>query len=481
MDEEPQQSMDTSGTPPAAAAPAKGKGMWIGIVVVVIVIVILLAAVFGGLFGAPTQLPQAVYHVGYPEDAIKYMPTLWANRQQWTASWYFSEGLKEQSFIDDLKGLGIDVTRIEGTAPTTSTDANILQSSTIFNTNYTATFNDPAPGLFAPNGYDGIFLLALAMAKANTTDTTQQTFKDAMRAVSNPPGTTIRPTEWSKALTEIAANRDVDYIGAAGALNLDAAGEPTSDYEVWRVNASGGIERKLFIADGSWAQPAPPMPGTREDTRPPTPTALNMKFGAVLSFTGGLQRFGPDIRNGTNLAIQHINNQGGIWGGTASIVYEDDATTPATGQNAASKLINTDNVDAILGSLASSVSEKVYEVAKPAGVAVMSPASTSPLFTTLDDVDLFWRTAPSDALQGKAAALYAYRDAGWRRVSVFHINNPYGDGLGGVFESDFKSRGGTVLRNVEYDVPRASYDSELGTLFTPTAARAPPAPRREEP
>lgn len=467
-----------------AAPPAKGKGMWIGIVVVVIVIVLLLVAVFGGFFAPPApNLPEAVYHVGYPGDAIKYLPTVWANRAQWTAKWYFSEGLKDQAFIDQLKGQGIDVAQIVGTAPTTSEEPTILASLTAFNENYTARFGDTTAGLFAPNGYDGIFVMALAMAKANTSDATTAAFKQAMRDVSNPPGTQIRPGEWSKALTEIAAGRDIDYVGASGAVNFDAFGEVASDYEVWGVNAAGQIIRKQFIPEGSWqGAPAPaPAVDTRGDN-PPRPAQLNVKFGTILSFTGALEIFGPDIRNATILAAEQVNNNGGIWGGTITLFHEDDGTNPTIGSQAASKLINTDNVDAILGSLASSVSQKVYEVAKPAGVAVMSPASTSPLFTTLDDVDLFWRTAPSDALQGKAAALYAYRDAGWRKVSVFVINNPYGNGLGDVFSADFENRGGDVLRKVSYEPDRPSYDSELGTLFTPGAQPAPPIrmPRWDE-
>jgi len=458
--------------------------MWIGLIIVVIVIVILLAAVFGGFLAPPaTTVPEAVYHVGYPGDAIKYLPTVWTNRAIWPAKWFFSEGLRDQGFIDQLKATGVNVSQIVGTAPTTSQDPSILASATIFNSNYTTRFGDSTVGLFASQAYDGIFVMALAMAKANTTDTTSTAFKQAMRDVSNPPGTAIRPTEWVKAITEFAAGRDIDYVGASGAGNFDQYGEVGSDYEVWGVNAAGTIFQKQFIAEGSWSGAPTPAPGvaTRGDSRP-KPMALPIKFGTIMSMTGSLGLYGPDIRNGTIMAAENINNNGGVWGGTVTLVHEDDATNPTVGASAATKLVTIDNVDAILGSLASSVSQKVYEVAKPAGVAVMSPASTSPLFTTLDDVDLFWRTAPSDALQGKAAALYAYRDAGWRKVSVFNINNAYGNGLGDVFSSDFATRGGQVLRKIPYEPDKASYDSELATLFTPVAARAPPAraPRLED-
>ncbi len=470
-------------TPPTPA-PSTGKGMWIGLVIVVIVIVILLAAVFGGLLAPPaTTVPQAVYHVGYPGDAIKYLPTVWTNRALWTAKWFFSEGLRDQGFINQLKTAGVNVSQIVGTAPTTSQDPAIRASETIFNENYTAMFGDATVGLFASQAYDGIFVMALAMAKANTTDTTSSAFKQAMRDVSNPPGTVIRPRDWAKAITEIAAGRDIDYVGASGAVNFDQYGEVGSDYEVWGVNAAGTIFQKQFIAEGSWAPAPRPAPaiGTRGDPRP-VPTALPIKFGTILSMTGSLGLYGPDIQNATDMAAADINTNGGVWGGTVTLVHDDDATNPTTGANVATKQTTIDNVDAILGSLASSVSQTVFGIANASGVAELSPASTSPLFTNLDTTDLFWRTAPSDALQGKAAALYAYRDAGWRKVSVFNINNAYGNGLGDVFSSDFTTRGGQVLRKVSYEPDKTSYDSELATLFTPVAARAPPvrAPRPED-
>ncbi len=472
--------MEEQSAPEAPAAPpaAKGRGMWIGIVVVAIVIIILLAAVFGGLFRtADTRTPQAVYHIGYPGDAIKYLPSLWANRAQWTAAWFFSEGLRDQTFISDLETAGVNVSQIEGTAPVASTDPQQAPSTQAFTENYTTRFGDTTIGLFAAEGYDGIFVMSLAMALANTTDTNSQAFKDAMRNVSNPPGALIRPGQWTGAMENITAGNDIDYQGASSAVNFDEFGEIRSDYEVWGPNATGDIVQKRSIPDRSWEQPAPPAPapGLRGDALP-RPLQLSPKFGTVLSMTGGLELYGPDIRNATILAAEQINAQGGIGGGTISLVHEDDGTDPTIGQQACSKLVNTDNVDAILGSLASSVSNSCYQVASPAGVAMLSPASTWAGFTGLDTLDLFWRTAPSDALQGEAAAWYAYVIKGWRTVSIFHLDNLYGTGLGDVFEKAFETRGGVVLRNIGYTAGRPSYDSELGSLFTPGSQGAPPAP-----
>src|SRR2546428_4779840 len=153
---------------PPTPAPSKGKGMWIGLIVVVIVIVVLLGAVFGGLLAPPaTTVPQAVYHVGYPGDAIKYLPTVWTNRAQWTAKWFFSEGLRDQGFVDQLKAAGVNVSQIAGTAPTTSQDAAILDCETIFTQNYPCRLGDNTPELFASRVYFCSFVIASAFANAN--------------------------------------------------------------------------------------------------------------------------------------------------------------------------------------------------------------------------------------------------------------------------------------------------------------------------
>ena len=85
-----------------------------------------------------------------------------------------------------------------------------------------------------------------AFAKANTTDTSSAAWKQAMRDVSNPPGTVIRPTEWTKAKAELAAGRDIDYVGASGAVNFDQFG---NNGPLWgrrfRIAATSSSKRRM--------------------------------------------------------------------------------------------------------------------------------------------------------------------------------------------------------------------------------------------
>lgn len=440
--------------------------MWVAIAVI-IVVVALLGVYFSGILNAPAgpDLPTAVYLIGYPGDAIKIVPPWYTNRAQWPVKWMYSEGLQSQDFINQLSGQGVDVSQIEGTAPTAPLNATYNVTSSSFDTAFKAKYgHDPA--LFASNSYDAVFVIALAMEQAQTTNTNSSAFKAALRSVTSPGGVQIYPGQWLKARQAIENGTKIKYFGASGSLVFDANGEVSSDYEVWDINATGQIVQKLYIPDGSWNSTGAASlksASTGLSTQALTPAP---KIGTVMSITGSLALFGYDDQNGTDLAASDINSQGGIRGSPLTMVHQDDATDPTTGASVAQAEI-TAGVQAIVGSLASSVSQAVFAKVVPAGIIEISPASTSPYFTTADTTDQFWRTVASDALQGQAAAYYAYQFAGYRKMSVMFIDNAYGQGLSSVFIQAFKARGGTIYRSVAFEANQASYTSQLNTLFTP--------------
>ncbi len=81
---------------------------------------------------------------------------------------------------------------------------------------------DPA-ATYAPQAYDAGFLLALAVAKNGNAG--RAGLSAALREVAGPPGEKILPGEWTKAAGLIAAGTDIDYDGAGGPLDFDAAGD----------------------------------------------------------------------------------------------------------------------------------------------------------------------------------------------------------------------------------------------------------------
>ncbi|RLA78156.1 MAG: amino acid ABC transporter substrate-binding protein, partial [Deltaproteobacteria bacterium] len=168
--------------------------------------------------------------------------------------------------------------------------------------------------------------------------------------------------------------------------------------------------------------------------------AQEVKVGTLLSHTGPLKEFGPNLKNGCELAAKQMAEAGF----KIKLIHEDSETSAIPAINAAKKLVEVDKVIAIVGALASGVTIPVAEsVTIPKGVIQISPASTSPLITVLPadkGRDFLFRTCPSDALQGVVAGKLAAEH--YKTAAVLYVNNPYGQGLAEQFKRSFEKRGG---------------------------------------
>lgn len=203
----------------------------------------------------------------------------------------------------------------------------------------------------------------------------------------------------------------------------------------------------------------------------PALAACSTTIGSVMSLTGSLGVLGQQIAKGAQLAVADLNAAGGANGCTVSLSLLDDQTSASVGVDAAKKLVDVQHVPAIVGALSSGVSAAILtSVATPSKVVLISPASTSPTFTQLGKdgkTDGYWfRTTPSDALQGVAMAKVAL-DAGIKKAAVLYLNNAYGQGLSSEFANAFGKLGGTVTQNVVYNPSQPSYRSEVNKALSP--------------
>ena len=186
--------------------------------------------------------------------------------------------------------------------------------------------------------------------------------------------------------------------------------------------------------------------------------AQEVKIGAVMSTTGPLQVYGEAGLKGIQLAIDEINEAGGVLGQTVTLVPADDATNPQVGVDAAQRLVNVDGVAGIVGALSSGVTIPIATtVSATAGVPQISTASTSPVISTLDDGGFLFRTTPHDALQGAVLA-DVVSEQGIDKVAVVYVNNDYGKGLADAFAGSY---GGEVTASIAYEERQASYRGEL--------------------
>lgn len=211
-----------------------------------------------------------------------------------------------------------------------------------------------------------------------------------------------------------------------------------------------------------------PTPGTSATQ---TSGTESLKIGTLLPATGDLASVGQPMLAAVPLLVNTVNQCGGVNGKPVTLVTADDQTDPAAGVEAMTKLAEVDKVAGVVGSFASGVSNAAVDVAVRNRVMLISPGSTSPIFTERakkGDLQGYWaRTAPPDTYQAKALAKLA-QEKGFKTVSTLVINNDYGVAFEQEFVKAFKALGGTVVNEANptrYDPKNTTFDTEVKAAF----------------
>ncbi len=252
---------------------------------------------------------------------------------------------------------------------------------------------------------------------------------------------------------------------------------------LWRSLAVLGAASLALTACGG-TEPAettapPPSPGaetappadTPEPTTEPTESAPpeqntgdgTLTIGTLLPQTGSLAFLGPPEFAGVDLAVQEINKAGGVLG---KDIEKFDSDSGDTSTDIASQSVDrllSQGADVIIGAASSSVSFTVIDKITGAGVVHFSPANTSPDFTTYDDKGLYFRTAPSDVLQGRTLGDLIISE-GNASVGILALQDAYGEGLANNAEKSINSQGGDTVAKVFYDPKAAEFSAEVSKI-----------------
>jgi branched-chain amino acid transport system substrate-binding protein len=240
----------------------------------------------------------------------------------------------------------------------------------------------------------------------------------------------------TRAFAAVAASSLV--LAACGGGDDDAAGDDTETDDSAQSQPAGGG------ADGD----------------------LTLKVGTVLPQTGNLAFLGPPEEAGVALAAKEINDAD--LGITVEVTYGDSGDTDNKAYATTVPQLLSAGVNVIVGAASSGVSKLFIDEVTAAGVLQISPANTSPDFTDWDDDNLYWRTAPSDLLQGDVLGNLVAED-GNQTASILYINDAYGTGLEKAFTEVFEAAGGEVVASESYNTGDTTFDAQISTL---TAANA---------
>jgi ABC-type branched-subunit amino acid transport system substrate-binding protein len=309
---------------------------------------------------------------------------------------------------------------------------------------------------YAAETYDATTVIALAVAKAKS---------DGIEYAKEINGITRsgeKCKDFKTCLAIIDKGGDPDYDGVSGPIEFSGNGEPLqASYGVLNFDDKNRIDDakttyKQAKAPASADVPAVDVVGTRAGDG-------ELKIGTILPQTGSLAFLGPPEFAGFDLALKDINDNGGVLGKpvVGSKGDSGDATTDTVNQTV-DRLLG-ENVDAIIGAASSGVSLKVIDKIVGAGVVQFSPANTSKAFSTYNDKGLYFRTAPSDILQGAVLGEVIAGD-GNRNVAIIARNDSYGTGLADDLTQALTQAGAKVVVRKIYDEKADKFNSEVNEI-----------------
>ena len=187
-----------------------------------------------------------------------------------------------------------------------------------------------------------------------------------------------------------------------------------------------------------------------------------IKIGAILPLTGDAAVWGTSLKEGMDLALEEINENGGIQGKPIKLIYEDDKANPADGVAAVQKLLVTDKVKGIVGVANSSVALAIIPIITKEKVIFVSGGASSPKLT--GSSPYFFRTWPSDIQEAYAMAKFAVKDKGYKNIAILYINNEYGIGLKESFSRKVLEYGGAILGAELFEQEATDFRTQISKI-----------------
>lgn len=180
--------------------------------------------------------------------------------------------------------------------------------------------------------------------------------------------------------------------------------------------------------------------------------AGTIKIGYIGALSGDTAVWGQAGLNGMKLTAKEINDKGGILGKKVEIVGLDGRGNPVDSMNAFNKLVDEENVIAVVGTNFSSCNVPMAAVADQKKVPLIATAASNPKVTVDEKGKLHpysFRIGFIDPFQGQVLASFATKKLNAKTAAVMtDIGSDYSTGVTQFFTEEFEKEGGKVVVKV---------------------------------
>lgn len=186
-------------------------------------------------------------------------------------------------------------------------------------------------------------------------------------------------------------------------------------------------------------------------------------IGEYGSLTGPNATFGISSTNGLKLAVEELNNAGGLLNKKVKLITYDDQGKPSEAQTVVQRLIKNDNVVAVIGEVASSNSKAGAPICQQNKIPMITPASTNPEVTAIGDY--IFRVCFIDPFQATVVSKFILNTLKLKKVALLKdVKNAYSTGLADFFEKEFKNMGGEIVEVQSFSAGDKDFKAQLTSI-----------------
>jgi branched-chain amino acid transport system substrate-binding protein len=209
------------------------------------------------------------------------------------------------------------------------------------------------------------------------------------------------------------------------------------------------MKRRLFLSLCSFLGLC--LPAFSQDT---------IKIGEFGSLTGDNASFGTSQNEGVQMAVEEINNAGGVLGKKIDLTVEDNQTKQGQTTTIVRKLISQDHVVALVGEVASSKTLEAAPIAQEAKIPLIATAATNPKVTQVGDY--IFRVCFIDDFQAVVIARFVLENLHKTKVAFMtDVKQDYSVGLTQFAKDYLLKNGGQVVKQQSYSSGDKDFRAQL--------------------
>ena len=186
-----------------------------------------------------------------------------------------------------------------------------------------------------------------------------------------------------------------------------------------------------------------------------------IKIGGIGPLTGSASTYGISVKEGASLLEKEINDAGGINGKKIEFIFEDDGATPDGAMQAFNKLVDKDNVVAILGGVTSGATLAIAKNSTERQIPMITPTGTEPSITN-EGGEYMFRGCFIDSFQGEILAKYTKDNLNKKTAAVlYNAGSDYSIGIAKAYKETLEKNGGTVVEYLSYNDGDTDFKAQL--------------------